>query len=91
MWNYIQDSLESLYLSHHNYTLIMVKVGCPVYMAELLVDFLGGSYMKVDLSGAVNKKVETSGFVLKVILGWSPCVLGSCILQIACVNMSKLG
>ena len=38
-------------LSHHNYTLVMGKVGYLVGLEELIVDCLGGSFIKVDLSG----------------------------------------
>ena len=31
-------------------------VGCLVFMEALLVGFLGGSVMKVDISGLVNQK-----------------------------------
>ena len=58
------------------------KVGCIVYLAELLVSCLGGSFIKVDLSGAVKKKRATSGFGLKVMLRGSLCVSDPCTLQI---------
>ena len=74
LWNYIQDSLGSLCLSHHNYTLMVGKVRCLVYLAEILVGCLGSSVMKVDLAGALNKKWVTSGFRLKVMLGGYLCV-----------------
>ena len=32
------------------------KVSCLINMEALLVGFLGGSVLKVDLSGVVNKK-----------------------------------
>ena len=75
--NYIQASLGSLCLSHHNYKLMVGKVGCLVYLVALLVGCLGGSVMKVDFSGVVNKKRTTSGFLLKVMLGGSLCVSGA--------------
>ena len=34
----------------------MEKVGCLVNLTELILDYLGGSVTKVDLSGAVKKK-----------------------------------
>ena len=40
------------------------KVGCLVYLAEIIVGCLGGSFLKVDLAGAVNKIRVASGFVL---------------------------
>ena len=54
--NDIQYRIGSLCLSHHNYTLMLGKVGCPVYLVELFVVFLEGSVLKVDIGGAVNKK-----------------------------------
>ena len=56
LWKFIQDSLGLLFLSHNNYTLIVGKVVCLVIMVVLLVGFLGGSVMKVDLTVAVKKK-----------------------------------
>ena len=41
------------------------KVGCLVYMVSLLVGFLGGSVLEVDIAGSVKKKRATSGFGLK--------------------------
>ena len=62
----------------------MRKFDCLVNMAALLVGFLGGSVMKVDLAGVVKKKRATSGFGLKVMLGGSLCVSGPCMMQISC-------
>ena len=45
--------------------------------------------MKVDLAGAVNKRV-TSSFGLKVMLEGYICVSGPCIFQISCVTRYKL-
>ena len=56
LWNYIQYSLVSLFLSHHNYTLMLGKVRCLVYLAALLIGCLGGTVLKVDLAGVVKKK-----------------------------------
>ena len=56
----------------------------------LLVGFIGGSVMKVDLSGAVKNKSMTSGFGLKVMLGGSLCVSDPCVLQLSYGDMSKL-
>ena len=36
---------------------MVVKVGCLVYLAALLISCLGGSVLKVDIAGAVKKKV----------------------------------
>ena len=47
---------------------MMDRFGCVVYLAELLVGCLGGSVLKVDLYGILNKKRVTSGFGLKAIL-----------------------
>ena len=52
------------------------KVGCILYLAALLVCYLGGSVMKVDLDGAINKKGVTSGFGLKMLLEGFCCVSG---------------
>ena len=41
---------------NQNYTLVMGKVGCLVNMATIIVGLLGGSFMKVDIAGAVMKK-----------------------------------
>ena len=38
------------------------KVVFLVYMVAFIVGFLGGSVMKVDISGLVEKKRATSGF-----------------------------
>ena len=59
------------------------KVRFLVYMEELLVGLLVGSVLNMDLSGAVKKKWVTSGFGLKVIIGWSLCVSGPCTFQIS--------
>ena len=44
-----------LCLSHHNYTIMVVKVEYIVYLLEILVGFLGGSVLKVDFAGEVKK------------------------------------
>ena len=41
---------------HHKYTLVMGKSGFIVNLEALHVGFLGGSVLKVDISGAANKK-----------------------------------
>ena len=76
--------------SHHNYRFVMGKVGCLVYIVALLVGFLGGSVLKVDLSGSVKKKRATSGFGLKLILRRSLCVSGPCTLQLSCGIISGI-
>ena len=55
LWNYIRASLGSLCLSHQNYTLMVDKVGCLVYLSALLVGCMGGSVLTVDISGEVKK------------------------------------
>ena len=52
----------------------MRKVVRLVNLAALLVGFLGGSVLKVDISGVMKKKRETSGFELQVMLGGYLCV-----------------
>ena len=49
-----------------------------------------GSVIKFDLTGAVKKKRVTSVFGLKVVLGESLCVSGSCIFRISCGTIFKL-
>ena len=71
LWNYTQSILGSMWLSRHNHTPMVSKVGCLVYMVDLLVGCLLGSVLKFNLAVVVNKKGGTSGFVLKVILGGS--------------------
>ena len=65
---------------HQNSTLVLGKVGCLVNLVALLVGFIGGSVMKVDISGAVKNKSMTSGFGLKVMLGGSLFVSGHSVL-----------
>ena len=40
----------------------MIKVGFHVDLAALLVGFLGGSVLKVDLYRVVKEKITNSGF-----------------------------
>ena len=61
---------------------MMVKVGYPIDLAELLVGCLGRSVLKVDLDGSVKKKRVTSGFGLKVTLEGSLCASVPCALHI---------
>ena len=68
----------------------MGKVGCLVNLASLLVGCLGNSVLKVDIYGVVKKKMETSGFGLKEMLGGSLRVSGPFILQISCGTRSNL-
>ena len=68
----------------------MIKVGCLVHLAALLVGFPVGSVLKVDLSRGVKKKRATSGFGLKAIIGGSLCVSGTCTLQIYCGTICKI-
>ena len=66
------------------------KIVCLIYLVALVVGCLGGSVLKVDLSGEVKKKCVTSGFGLKVMLGGSLCVSGPCTFHLPCGNISKL-
>ena len=56
----------------------------------LLVGFLGGSVMKVDLAGVTKKTQVTSGFGLKVMLVRCLGVLGTCLLQLPCEILSNI-
>ena len=47
---------------HHNPTLVMGKVRCLVGQAALLVGFLGGSVMMVDMARVVKKIRASSVF-----------------------------
>ena len=53
------------------------KVVFLVYLAAIIVGCLGGSIMKVDLAGAVKKKLGDFRFVFRVLLGGSLCVSGT--------------
>ena len=68
----------------------MQKVGCIVNLVALLVGFLGGLVLKVDLSGVTNKNRATSGIGLQVIIGVSLCVSDPCTLNISCETIYKL-
>ena len=68
----------------------MRKVGCVLNLEALLVVFLGGSVLKVDIDGLVKKNGVTSGFGLQVMLGGYLCVSGTFILQISCGTISNL-
>ena len=89
LWNYIQYFLGSLCLSHQNYTFVMIKFGCLVYLVALLVGCLGGSVTKFDLAGKATKRVN-SGFGLKVMVGGYLFVSGPCTLQLSCGTIYKL-
>ena len=52
----------------------MDEVVCLVSLTELLVGYLGGSVLKVDLSGVVKKNRKNSGFGLKVTLEGYLCI-----------------
>ena len=68
----------------------MGKVGFIKNRVSLLVGFLGGLVLKVDLAGAIMKKGATSGFGFQVMLGGYLCVSGPCTLKLYCVTISKL-
>ena len=68
----------------------MRKVGRLVNVTDFLVGFLGGSILKVDLSGVVKKIRADSGFEFQVMIGGSLYVSGPCILQIYCVTISRI-
>ena len=70
---------------HHNSTLVMGKVECILGLAELLLGFLGGSVLTVDMDGVANKIWVTSGFRFEVMLVGSLSVSGTYILQLSCV------
>ena len=69
---------------------MVVKVGCLVYLVALLLGFLGFSFMKVDIYGAVKKRRVTSVFGLKLIIGSYLIVSGTLTLQIYYGTISKL-
>ena len=67
----------------------MVKVGCILNIAALLVDCLGGSVLKVDTAGAVNKKDNFRFWIISN--AWRVFfVSGPCILQLSCGTISKI-
>ena len=66
------------------------KVGCLVNMEALLVGYLGGSVLKVDIAGAANKQSLTSGFGLLVMLGVYIFVSVPCTFQLFCGIITKL-
>ena len=43
---------------------MVVKFGCLVYMASLVVGFLGGSVLKIDAAGGVKKKMGDFRFCI---------------------------
>ena len=68
----------------------MRKVGCLVNMASFLVVLLGGSVLKVDISGVVKKKRADLGLGFQVMLGGSLCVSGPCTLHLYCGTISNI-
>ena len=86
----VHSSLVSPFLSHHNYTLMVGKVGCLIYVAALLVSCLVGSVLDVDIDGVAKKKWVTSGFGFKVMIGGYICIIVPCILQLYCGTISKV-
>ena len=62
----------------------MVNIGCLVGQAELLVLYLGGPVLTVDMDGAMKKIRVTSGFRLQVMILRSLGVSGTCKLNIYC-------
>ena len=54
-------SLDQI-LSHHNSTLVMGKFECLLGQESLLVGYLGGSVLTVDMDGVVKKIRVTSVF-----------------------------
>ena len=65
------------------------NVGCIVYIAALLVGFLGGSVLKLDIAEVLGEKEVTKGFGFKVLLRGSLCVSGPCTLHIYCGTRYK--
>ena len=68
----------------------MRKVELLENLAALLVGFLEGSVLEVDLSAVVKQKRANSCFRLQVMLGGSIFVSGPCTLQLSCGTRSKL-
>ena len=68
----------------------MIKFGCLVNMAVILVGFLGVSVLKVDLTGVAKEKISTLGFGLQVMLVGSLCVSFLCTLHISCETIPIL-
>ena len=64
-------------------TLVTGKVGCLVSRVTLLVCFMVGSFLTVDMAGLVNNIRVTSGFGLQVILVGSLGVSGPCTFQLS--------
>ena len=64
----------------------MGEVVCLVYQVELLVGFMGGFVLIVDMSGLVNNIQVPSGFGLQVVLVGYINVLGTSVLRISCVT-----
>ena len=62
----------------------MRKVGCLVNLTEIIVGFLGGSVMEVDLTGVVNKKGNFSFFIAIDACRVSLCFIPLYITDILC-------
>ena len=65
-------------------------VRCLVFMQALLVGFLGGSVLKLDIAEGLGEKGVTKGFGFKVMLQGYLCVSGPCILQLSCETIPKI-
>ena len=59
-------------------------------MTVLLVGFLGGSVLNIDLGGMVKGERATSGVLLLGMIGRSIFVSGPFILQISCGTIYKI-
>ena len=62
----------------------MGKVGCLVGQESLLVSYIGGFVLTVDMAGVVKKTRLTSGFGFQVMLVGSLGVSVPFILQLYC-------
>ena len=76
--------------SCNNSTLVTGKVVCLLGLSERIIAYLGGSVLKVDITGMVKKNRMTSGFGFQVIIGVSLCVSGPYTLQIYCGTWSEI-
>ena len=68
----------------------MGKVDCLVGWAALLVGFLGGSFLTVDMSRVMKKIRVSSAFGLQVTPDGYLGVSGSFTLQLSLITQSKL-
>ena len=71
-------------LSHHKSTLVLGGIVRLVGWEELLVGYLVGFVLKVDLDGAVKKILLSSGFGLYMILVGYLGISGPCTFQLYC-------